>query len=337
MPRYRGTEEGTASLVGRLLILIAAGKETSATLAEKLGISPRQVNRYVHQLGAAGWRIERHGARRHGAAPFELKSPRIILPAQDHPRQRAPTDVGPKPWRACHQAGTPWGGKQMGSSGGNGQAPDDHFFQTGNSSPIEPAVSFGRLSRGRTWPGCSSSGSPAHVDEKGRACRRRLPGARRIRERSRKWYGEFRDVEGVARRIPLATDKAASQAMLNEIVRKVERKQAGLYDPYEEHGKRPLSDHLQDYRVYLRSKGDTEKHIDQTIRRIRALFDGCGFRRLADLDATRVAAWLAEQRKRANGSRPRPATSTRTSPRRSAPGCRSTTGSPGTPSRRSGD
>jgi predicted DNA-binding transcriptional regulator YafY len=83
MPRYRGTEEGTASLVGRLLILIAAGKETSATLAEKLGVSPRQVNRYVNQLQEAGWEIERHGARRRGDIWMELKSPRIILPTPD--------------------------------------------------------------------------------------------------------------------------------------------------------------------------------------------------------------------------------------------------------------
>jgi integrase len=135
-----------------------------------------------------------------------------------------------------------------------------------------------------------------YVDEQGRRVPKDAPGARRDRERSRKWYREFRDAEGIARRVPLATDKAAAQAMLNEIVKKVERKQAGLYDPYEEHEKRPLSVHLRDYRVHLQSKGDTDNHVDQTIRRIETLLDGCGFRRLADIDATRVAAWLAERR-----------------------------------------
>ena len=134
------------------------------------------------------------------------------------------------------------------------------------------------------------------VDEQGRRVPKDAPGARPVRERSRKWYGEFRDAEGIARRVPLATDKAAARAMLNEIVRKAERKQAGLHDPFEEHEKRPLSDHLRDYRVHLQSKGDTEKHIDQTIRRIKLLLDGCGFRRLSDIEVTRIAAWLAEQR-----------------------------------------
>lgn len=79
MPRYRGTTEGSASLVGRLLILIASGKETSVSLAEKLRMSPRTVNRYILQLVDAGWQIERVGAPTHQDYWFELKGPRIVL------------------------------------------------------------------------------------------------------------------------------------------------------------------------------------------------------------------------------------------------------------------
>jgi len=61
------------------LIFIATGKETSATLAEKLGVSPRQVNRYILGLVAAGWKIERVGVPTHGDYWFELQSPRIVL------------------------------------------------------------------------------------------------------------------------------------------------------------------------------------------------------------------------------------------------------------------
>lgn len=81
MPRYRSTKEGAASLVGRLLLLVAAGRETSATLAEKLGVSPRQVNRYLLQLNAAGWRIERRGVPTHGDYYFELVAPQLRFPA----------------------------------------------------------------------------------------------------------------------------------------------------------------------------------------------------------------------------------------------------------------
>ena len=59
MPRYRGTTDGAATVVGKLLIAIASGEETSLTLSEQLGVSPRQVNRYVLQLVEAGWQIDR--------------------------------------------------------------------------------------------------------------------------------------------------------------------------------------------------------------------------------------------------------------------------------------
>ena len=80
MPRYRGTPESAASLVGRLLLLVAGGKETTASLAGKLGVSPRQVNRYVLQLEEAGWQIERRGVPTHSDYYFELVAPRVVLP-----------------------------------------------------------------------------------------------------------------------------------------------------------------------------------------------------------------------------------------------------------------
>src|SRR5262245_15218167 len=78
MPRYRGTQEGTASLVGRFLLLVAGGKETSASLAAKLNVSSRQVNRYLLQLRGAGWQIERRGVPTHQDYFFELVSPRVV-------------------------------------------------------------------------------------------------------------------------------------------------------------------------------------------------------------------------------------------------------------------
>jgi biotin operon repressor len=83
MPRYRRTKEGVPSLVGRLLLLVAGGgKETAATLAEKLGVSPRQVNRYVLGLREAGWQIERRGVPTRGDYWFELVAPHVVWPAE---------------------------------------------------------------------------------------------------------------------------------------------------------------------------------------------------------------------------------------------------------------
>jgi len=88
MPRYRNTKEGTASLVGRLLLLIAAGKETSATLSSKLKVSDRQVNRYVLGLKEAGWQIERRGVPTHSDYYFELVSPRVILTGKEQKEEK---------------------------------------------------------------------------------------------------------------------------------------------------------------------------------------------------------------------------------------------------------
>ena len=88
MPRYRGSQEGAATLVGRLLLYVAGGQETSASLAAKLGVSPRQVNRYVLQLREAGWRIERRGVPTHGDYWFELVSPQITFPGTEKERPR---------------------------------------------------------------------------------------------------------------------------------------------------------------------------------------------------------------------------------------------------------
>ena len=50
----------------------------------------------------------------------------------------------------------------------------------------------------------------------------------KVKKKSRKWWGRYRDALGRERRVPLAGDKAAAQTMLNEIVRKVEREAAGI-------------------------------------------------------------------------------------------------------------
>lgn len=82
MPRYRFTQEPTPSLVGRLLLLIAGGKETSASLSEQLGVTDRTVNRYIEQLNDVGWQIERVGTPTHADYYFELKEPRIVMPTK---------------------------------------------------------------------------------------------------------------------------------------------------------------------------------------------------------------------------------------------------------------
>ena len=135
-----------------------------------------------------------------------------------------------------------------------------------------------------------------YVDDSGRQVRKNTPGARPQRKKSRKWYGEYRDEHGKLQRVPLAADKTSARAMLNDLIKNTERREAGLVNNLEEHQQRPIAEHLADYRTALAGKGDTKQHVKQTVNRISRIIDGCRFERLSDIDATKVSNWLAEAR-----------------------------------------
>src|SRR5262245_57731048 len=95
----------------------------------------------------------------------------------------------------------------------------------------------------------------------------------KIKSRSKKWWGRFRDSSARERRVPLAADKMAAQAMLNEIVRKVEREKAGLVDPTDEQRRRPLKEHLAEFTKYLRNKGVTPRQLQTATSHIQKMMD----------------------------------------------------------------
>jgi len=119
---------------------------------------------------------------------------------------------------------------------------------------------------------------------------------RKVKAKSKKWWGRFRDEDGVEKRVPLATYKNAAQAMLNELVKKVERKATGLLDPFDEHRKRPLRQHLADFVAYLKNKGSSADHVATTGQRVRAVLDQCKFDRMDRISASRVQAFLSDLR-----------------------------------------
>jgi integrase len=113
----------------------------------------------------------------------------------------------------------------------------------------------------------------------------------RCRLASPTWYGW---VDGAA--VPLCTNKTAAELMLAELVRKSERAEAGISDPFEQHCKRPLAEHLADWEASLLASGSTAKHVKQTLACARRVFEACGFVFMADLSASRVQQYLARLR-----------------------------------------
>ena len=120
----------------------------------------------------------------------------------------------------------------------------------------------------------------------------------RVKAKSKKWWGRFQDAWGREKRVPLAADRQAAQSMLNELVKGVEREKAGLTDPSEKHLRRPLGEHIDDFEAYLDNKGNVHTYVQTTIQRIREVVDGCKFRTIPDITASRVQAHIADVKRR---------------------------------------
>jgi integrase len=120
----------------------------------------------------------------------------------------------------------------------------------------------------------------------------------KIKTKSKKWWGRYRDENHVERRVPLAADKAAAQAMLNELVKKAERQAAGLVDRFDEHRKRPVGDHLTDFERHLKSKGVSSEQVKLVASRSRRIIEGCNAPFVGDISASRVQAFLADLREK---------------------------------------
>jgi len=118
----------------------------------------------------------------------------------------------------------------------------------------------------------------------------------RIRLYTRDWWGEYADADGVVQCVRLARDKTAAAQMLAALVRKAELGRAGIVDPFEQHRRRPLAEHLADFLGELRARGDDPRHVSIVASRLAALLGGCGFVFLADVSASRIMDWLERMR-----------------------------------------
>ncbi len=143
-----------------------------------------------------------------------------------------------------------------------------------------------------------------------------------------KWYVEFNDHKGDIRRVPAFTSKGASEELGRNIDRLVAytRATGGQIDPtlqtwVEDLPRRllgkflaiglvtservsvskSLAEHLDDYATALDAKGNTAKHVRLSKKRIKRIFDGCGFRYWGDISASKVQAFLSGLREAEEG------------------------------------
>ncbi len=137
-------------------------------------------------------------------------------------------------------------------------------------------------------------------DKQGKKCQKGTPGARKVRLRSKVWYGRYKDASGARKTVPLCADKGQAKDLLAKLV--ADAKQKEIYPEPElteqerrikDQGQRPLTEHLDDFRRYLGARGNTEEHVNKTHARARAVVEGCRFVRIADLQPSAVVEFLA--------------------------------------------
>jgi len=134
-----------------------------------------------------------------------------------------------------------------------------------------------------------------YLDADNRQVPKRTPGAKKVKEKSAKWYGR---VPGNPQPVPLCANKSAAQILLNELVKKAELARVGIVDPFEEYRKKPLSEHMDDFHRELHSRGNAPRYVELAVSRLRSLMAGCGFVFTDDLSASRAMDWLAQLRRR---------------------------------------
>lgn len=118
----------------------------------------------------------------------------------------------------------------------------------------------------------------------------------KVKGKSKKWWGQWRDANGKLCRHPLSADKKAAQSMLNEIVHRVERVKAGLADPTDEQRIRPLKEHLAEFKAYLKNKDVTPKQILESTHQIEKMMVAGKWKMITDITATGALEFLGDRR-----------------------------------------
>jgi hypothetical protein len=106
-------------------------------------------------------------------------------------------------------------------------------------------------------------------------------------------YAVYTGVDGKQKREKGFTDYDQTLRLAVEREQEAERESA---DPSYRHHRRPLAEHLDDFEMAPRAKGNTPAYVALVKGRLKALFVGCKFEAIEDLSASAAAEWLAEQR-----------------------------------------
>ncbi len=114
----------------------------------------------------------------------------------------------------------------------------------------------------------------------------------RLFQRQGKFWLDYHDGRGKRVRRPAARDKRVAEKMLQDAVTAAEREQAGLCGVDPRHAKKPIGEHVADYRAELSRLGRDERYVYLTGNRIDNAAKFCGWRSIGDINALDVERFL---------------------------------------------
>ena len=120
---------------------------------------------------------------------------------------------------------------------------------------------------------------------------------KKVRRKSPRWHIGYTDAGGIRRRVKGYKDKTATAQLAAKLEKEAELADAGVVDKYAQHRRRPLTEHLADFRKNLSDKGNTPQHVNLLRNRVKAIVKSCGFTYIDDISASRVQSYLAERRR----------------------------------------
>jgi len=133
---------------------------------------------------------------------------------------------------------------------------------------------------------------------------KRTDDGKTVKRTSRCYWIEYRDPDGVLKRVRGFVDRRATQKKAAEIEKALSRGEAPV-DPQAAQDARSMAEHLVDYDKYLTSQDAGARWRRESIARINKVVDELEAVRLVDLDGARVAAFLATKVEQGSSARTR--------------------------------
>ncbi len=117
---------------------------------------------------------------------------------------------------------------------------------------------------------------------------------KRADSKKTKWIVRWKDAEsGQWRASADYTDKQASLALGERLEQESARRAEGLIDPTEEHRRRPICEHLDDFMIGLETGGRNSRYTSQVRSRILRMIQGTDARLLQNLDPVCILKFLS--------------------------------------------